>query len=96
VRGYSSRGGEAYPNWWCKGAEAATSATKAGRYGVLARLIQQRFCYNRQSAALACKASVPVMFNMNIENYALNIPLKYELRFTRNALSGDFAANCRG
>ena len=44
-------------------AEVATSATKAGRCGVLARLIQQRFCYNRQSAALACEASVPVMFN---------------------------------
>jgi len=47
----------AYPS------EAAASAMKAGSYGVLARLIQEGFCYNRQSAALACEASVPVMFN---------------------------------
>jgi len=29
-------------------AEAATSAAKVRRYGVLARIIHKRFCYNRR------------------------------------------------
>ena len=30
---------------------------------------------------------------LNIENYALNIPWKHEIRFTMNTLSGAFATN---
>jgi hypothetical protein len=46
---------------------------------------------------LAREATVTVMLNIEFsiehQDFSLNIPWKYEIPFTRNALSGDVATN---
>ena len=52
----------------------------------LARMIHERFCCNRGSATLAREAQDGM--SVSVSSHA-----RYEIRFTRNALSGDFATN---
>jgi len=52
----------------------------------LARIIHERFCCNRRSAALASEAQDGR--SLSVSSHA-----KYEVRFTRNGLSGGVATN---
>ena len=82
---------------------------KALHYRDLARMIHERFCCNRRSAALACEASPMretsfvkrISFRSRTLHVSRLLPALHAsrdtlhslLRFTRNALWGDFATN---
>ena len=59
----------------------------------LARMIHERFCCNRRSAALAREASFVKREAQDGKSVSVSSHARYEIRFTRNALSGDFATN---
>jgi len=54
-----------------------------------------RFCCNRRSAALAREASFVKREAQDGKSVSVSLHARYEIRFTRNALSGDFATNRR-
>ena len=59
----------------------------------LARMIHKRFCCNRRSAALAGEASFVKREAQDGMSVSVSLHARYEIRFTRNVLSGDFATN---
>ena len=59
----------------------------------LARMIHECFCCNRRSAALAREASFVKREAQDGKSVSVSSHARYEIRFTRNALSGDFATN---
>jgi len=62
-------------------------------YRDVAHIIHERFCYNRRSAALAGEASFVKRETQDGKCVSVSSHARYEIRFTRNELSGDFAAN---
>ncbi len=58
----------------------------AGATNMLARIIHERFCCNRRSAALACEAQ-------DGKSVSVSSHARYEIRFTGNGLSGGVATN---
>jgi hypothetical protein len=59
----------------------------------LSRIIHERFCCNRRSTALACEASFVKREAQDGKSVSVSSHARYEIRFTRNALSGDVAMN---
>jgi len=59
----------------------------------LARMIHERFWCNRRSAALAREAWFVKREGQDGKSVSVSSHARYEIRFTRNALSGDFATN---
>ena len=59
----------------------------------LARMIHERFCCNRRSAAFAREASFVKREAQDGKSVSVSSHARYEIRFTRNAFSGDFATN---
>jgi hypothetical protein len=59
----------------------------------LTRITHEHFCYNRRSAALAREASFVKREAQDGKSVSVSLHARYEMRFTRNALSGDFATN---
>jgi hypothetical protein len=57
------------------------------------RFIHERFCCNRGFSALAREASFVKREAQDGKSVSVSSHARYEIRFTRNALSGDFATN---
>jgi hypothetical protein len=56
-------------------------------------MIHERVCCNRRSAALARETSFVKHEAQDGKNESISTHARYEIRFMRNALSGDFATN---